>query len=85
MQNFQGATVDDMQHHVIPLIHTEPSFIIMHAGANDAPYSASRKTLDNFITSKSFITDNFPNCNVIVSTPTLSINDGKAALSQTPS
>ena len=81
MQNFQGTTVDDMQHHVIPLIHTEPSLIIIHAGANDAPYS----TLDNFMASKSFITDNFPNCSVNVSTPTLSINDGKAASSQTPS
>ena len=35
--NFRGAMVDDMQHHVIPLLHKEPSFIIIHASTNDAP------------------------------------------------
>ena len=38
VHNFRGATVDDMKHHVIPLLCKEPSFIIIHAGTNDAPY-----------------------------------------------
>ena len=80
VHNFRGATVDDMKHHVIPLLRKEPSFIIIHAGANDAPYLTSRKILDNLITLKCFITDILPNCKVIFSTPTLRTDDGKAAL-----
>ena len=72
--------VDDMKHHVIPLLHKEPSFIIIHAGTNDAPYLTSREILDNLITLKSFITDKLPNCKVVISTPTLRTDDGKAAL-----
>ena len=77
---FRGATVDDMKHHVIPLLRKEPSFVIIHAGTNDAPYLTSRKILDNLLTLKSFITDNLPNCKVIISTLTLRSDDGKAAL-----
>ena len=40
----------------------------------------SRKVLDNLLTLKSFITDNLPNCKVVISTPTLHTDDGKAAL-----
>ena len=80
VHNFRGGTVDDMKHHFIPLLRNEPSFVIIHAGTNDAPYLTSRKILDNVLTLKSFITDNLPNCEVIISTPTLRTDDGKAAL-----
>ena len=80
MRNFQGATVDDMKHHVIPLLCKKPSYIIIHAGTNDAPYLISRKILENLITLKSFITDKLSNCKVVISTPTLRTDDGKAAL-----
>ena len=49
VHNFRGATVDDMKHHVIPLLRKEPSFIIIYAGTNDALYLASQKILDNLI------------------------------------
>ena len=80
VHNFRGATVDDMKPHVILLLFKEPSFIIIHAGTNDAPYLTSRKILDNLITLKSFITDKLPNCKVVISTPTLRTDDGKAVL-----
>ena len=80
VQNFRVGTVDDMKHHFILLLRNEPSFVIIHAGTNDALYLTSRKILDNVLTLKSFITDNLPNCEVIISTPTLRTDDGKAAL-----
>ena len=80
MHAFRGATVDDMKHYVIPLLRKEPSFIIIYAGKNDAPFLTSRKILDYLITLKSFITDKLPNCKVVISTPTLRTDDGKAAL-----
>ena len=80
VHSFRGAAVDDMKHHVIPLLRKEPSFVIVHAGTNDAPYLTSRKVLDNLLTLKSLITDNLPNCKVVISTPTLRTDDGQAAL-----
>ena len=80
LHNFRGATVDDMKHHVILLLRKESSFVIIHAGTNDAPYLTSRKILDSLLTLKSFVTDNLPNCNVVISTRTLRNDDGKAAL-----
>ena len=65
VQNFRGATVDDMKHHVIPLLREEPSFIIIRAGTNDALYLTSRKILENLLMLKSFTTNNFPNCKVV--------------------
>ena len=80
VHNFRGATFDDMKHHIIPLLRKEPGSVIIHAGTNDAPYLTSRKILDNLLTLKSFITDNLPNCKVVISRPTLCTEDGKAAL-----
>ena len=78
--NFRGATVDDMKHHVVLLLRKEPSFVISHAGTNDAPYLTSRTILDNLLTLKSFITDDLPNCKVVISSPILRTDNGKAAL-----
>ena len=69
-----------MKHRFIPLFRKEQSFIIIHAGTNDALYLTSRKILDNLITLKSFITDKLPNCKVVISTPTLRTDDRKAVL-----
>ena len=80
VHNFRGATVGDMKPHVILLLFKEPSFIIIHAGTNDAPYLTSLKILDNLVLLKYFIIDKLPNCKVVISTPTLCTDDGKAAL-----
>ena len=80
VHNFRDATVDDMKRHVILLLRKEPSFVIFHAGTNDAPYLTSRKMLDSLLKLKTFITDNLPNRNGVISTPTLRTDDRKAAL-----
>ena len=77
---FEVQKVDDMKHHVIPLLRKEPSSIIIHAGTNDASYLTSWKILDNLVTLKSISADKLPNCKVIISTPTLHTDDEKAAL-----
>ena len=69
-----------MKHHVIPRLCKEPNFAIIYTGTNDALYLTSRKILYNLLTLKSFITDNLPNCKVVISTPSLCANDWKAAL-----
>ena len=79
VHNFRGATVDDMKHHIVSFFRKEPSFVIIHTGTN-APYLTSQKILDNLLTLKSFITDNLSNYKVVISTPSLRTDDGKAAL-----
>ena len=80
VHSFRGATVDDMKHQVIPLLYKEPNFIIIHAGTKAAPCLTSRKILNNFLTLKSFITYNLPNCKVVIFTPILLTDDGKQRL-----
>ena len=75
VHNFRVSKVANMKYHVMPLLRKEPSFIIIHAGANDASYSTLRKLLGNIITLKSFITDNLLNCKVVISAPTLRTDD----------
>ena len=56
------------------------SFVIILAGTNGATYSTVRKKLDNILTLKFFITHKLPNCEVVISTPTLCADNRKAAL-----
>ena len=69
-----------MKHRVIPLLCKESSFVIIHAGTSDAPYSTSWRILENLRKLKSFITDNLPNSKAVISTPALRTDDGKAVL-----
>ena len=55
VRNFPGATVDDFNHHIIPLLQKEPSHILVHAGTNDAYHSTSREILNKFINFKLLI------------------------------
>ena len=80
VRNFPGATVDDLNHHIIPLLQKKPSHIIVHAGTNDAYHSTSREILNNLLSSKLLTQEKLPDCKVIISRPTLRSDNGKATL-----
>ena len=80
VRNFPGATVDDLNHHIIPLLQKRPSHIIVHAGTNDAYHSTSREILNKLLNFKSFIQEKFPDCKVFILTPTLRSDNVKATL-----
>ena len=67
----RNATVDDLNHHIIPLLHKKPSHIIFHAGTNDAYHSTSREILNKLLNFKSLIQEKLPDCKVFISTRTL--------------
>ena len=79
-KNFPGATVDDLNQHIIPLLQKKPSHIIVHAGTNEAYHSTSREILNKLLNFKSLIQDKLPDCKVFISTPTLRSDNGKATL-----
>ena len=41
IRKFPGVNVDDLNHHVHPVLHEKPKHIIIHIGINDATCSTS--------------------------------------------
>ena len=80
VRNFSGATVGDMEHHLIPIIQKKPSNIILHVGTNDAKNLPSRIVLDDLSKLKALVKDSLPTCKVFISTPTLCTDDGNAQI-----
>ena len=79
VQDFRDATIDDLKHHLVPLLKKKPEHIILHNGTNDAVSKTSRRILDDLLQLKQNIINTLPTCRVIVSRPTIR-TDGKAPL-----
>ena len=46
---FSGARINDMNHHLMPIIAKLPDYLIHHVGANDATTNTSRKIIDDLL------------------------------------
>ena len=75
---FPGSTVDNLSHHIIPIIRKQPTNMIIDIGTNDSPSSASREIQHNLLKLKSLINEKLPQCKICLSTTTLRIDNGKA-------
>ena len=80
VRNFPGANVEDVRHNLIPLIRKKPSHLIIHAGTNDAKKFTSREILDQSLNFKKFVSDQAPDCKLIILTLTVRSDDWKAGL-----
>ena len=80
IRKFPGATVDDLNYHVHPILDRKPKHIIVHIGTNDATRSTSREILDKLLKQKTLIKDTFPKTEVIFSRPTIRSGNRKATL-----
>ena len=80
VRNFPGANVEDMRHNLIRLIRKKPSHLIIHTGTNDAKKFTSREILDQLLYLKKIVSEQVTDCKVIISTPTVRSDDGKAGL-----
>ena len=78
MRKFSGATVDDLNYHVHPILHIKPKHIIIRIGTNDATRSTSREILDKLLKLKT-LKETLPETEVTFSTPTIRSDNGKAA------
>ena len=47
VRNFPGATIEDMQHNLVPMLERNPSRSILHVGTDNAESCNSREILDN--------------------------------------
>ena len=49
VQDFRGATIDDLRYHLVPLLKKKPEHIILHIGTNDAVSKTSRRILEELL------------------------------------
>ena len=80
VRNFPGGNAEDMRHNLMLLIRKKPNHLIVHTGTNDAKRFTSREILDQLLNLKKFVNEQDPDCKVIISTPTVGSDDGKAGL-----
>ena len=80
VRNFPGANVVDMQHNLMPIIRKKPGHLLIYAGTNDAKRCISREILNQLLNLKKFVSEQVPDCKVIILTPTVRSDDGKAGL-----
>ena len=67
----RGATLVDINHHIILILKKKPDVIILHVGMNDSVTRTSIEIIDDQLQLKSAITKTLPNCQVILLQPTL--------------
>ena len=77
IRKFPGATVDDLNYHIHPILRKKPKHIIIHRRTNDAIHSTFREILDKLLKLKTLTKETLPET---FSTPTLRSDNRKAAL-----
>ena len=80
VRKFPGATVDVLNHHIIPLLKKKPSHIVLYARTNDAYHSMFREIINKLLNFKALIQEKLPDCKVFVSTPKLHSYNRNATL-----
>ena len=80
VHNFPGATIEGMQHNLVPILERNPCRLILHVGTNNAESCTSREILDKLLKLKTFISEKCPQCQTIFSTPTIRSDKAKANL-----
>ena len=80
VQGFRGTVIDDLKHHLVPLLDKKPEHIILHTGTNGAVSKTSEQILDELLQLKQYVTNVLPICIVIVSRSTMWTDNGKADL-----
>ena len=78
--NFPAATIEDIQHSLMPILERNFCRLILYVGTNNAESCTSREILDKLLKLKNFISKKCPQCQTIFSTPTIQSDKTKANL-----
>ena len=62
VRNFPGATIEDMQHNIAPILERNPCCLILHVGTNNAESCTLRQILHKLLKLKTFISEKCPQC-----------------------
>ena len=77
---FSGAKISDIREQIPTLLKRNQDVVVLHVGTNDAPKTTSNAIVDGLLTLKADIMKIQPKCKVILSTPTIRSDNGKADL-----
>ena len=80
VRNFPGATIEEMQHNLVPILERNPCRSILHVRTNNVESCTSREILDKLLTLKTFSSEKSPQCQTIFSTSTIRLEKAKANL-----
>ncbi len=75
---FKGARIDDLYDYIAPLLRKKPTNVIIHVGTNDAVDKDAKDIFCELLRLKDHIEDELPGAKVIISCPTLRVDNGKA-------
>ena len=78
VKNFPGATIDDMDDYIKPLLKNV--LIIYHGGTNNTVNERSRMVLDKLLNLQKFINNTLPESNVVIFSLITRTYNGKASL-----
>ena len=80
VENFPGATIDDIYDYIKPLLKKCPDNIILHVGTNNTVNKSSKVVLGKLLDLKKFIEKTLRESNVVISNLTTRTDNGKAFL-----
>ena len=78
VRSFPGATILDMKDHIKPLMRKKPAKIILHVSTNEAGDLNADEILADLLDLKKDIKTQLQTCQVIISLPTLRLDNKKA-------
>jgi hypothetical protein len=77
---FSGAKINDIYKHLDKLLERRPDIVMLHIGTNNCTQMSSNGIVDELLILKHHIEKILPDCQVILSSLTPRIDDGKATL-----
>ena len=84
VRKFPGATKDDMYYYLMLLLQKQPDNVILHVGTSGPSFCNSSEIVNNILKLKSFISQKWPNVNIILSKPIMRSDTatGKATIEE---
>ena len=80
VRHYPGASVDCMRYNIMPIFKKDPSNMIIHIGTKSVLEFTSTEILNKVLKLKTMMKEKLPHYNVLISVPTLRLDDGKATL-----
>ena len=75
VRGHSGAIVDDIYHHIIPLVEKSPTYIVLMIGTNDSHTKNADEIINEVKDLKLFIEELLPKTKIIISCPTKRIDN----------
>ena len=80
LKYFSGAKASDIANKMDTLLNKKPDCVVLHVGTNNAPIMTSSGIIGEILSIKHRIEKELPNAKVVISTPIIRTDNGKAAL-----